>query len=358
MTEHYFLYPFGVSGTLASVPNPTQVSGTVSYQSGFPIGYQLANTAPGYLSIPRDQFNQIMFDVTGALQQLQQTGFPSWITSAANGGTSFSYALGAEVWYLGVPYRSLIAGNTDTPPTSNWSVIGANRSLYFNFATDTGSANVYVVAPDPAIAALAAGQVVQMQPAFANTGACTLNVNGLGAKPIKTLQNQDPTAGMIIPSGMFQFEYNAVTSAWVIQNPALGTAAYQNTGTATGNVIQWGGADAYPAGVGSLITGIISGTAGATGKLVIPAVGITIQWAIQTGGVNSGAGTAVTYGTAFSATPYFVTTSAIITSNPANFTTGTELVPAVRSVTSTGFTAYPGGTAWSGSFYYLAIGPT
>lgn len=250
MTEHYFLYSFGVDGTLASVPNPTQVSGTVSYQAGFPIGYQLSNVAPGYLSIPRDQFNQILYDVTGAIQQIQQTGFPSFITSAANGGSPYSYALGAEVWYSGVPYRSLLAGNTDTPPTANWQVIGQNRSLYYNWAADTGSANHIIIAPNPALASLTDGAVVNARPAFGISGACDLNVNGLGAVAIKTLANADPVTGMIIPSGQYQFVYNGTTGFWVLQNPSLGSAAYLTAGTDANNVLQLTSGGVIPNGLG------------------------------------------------------------------------------------------------------------
>lgn len=131
MAEHYFLFPFAVSGNVAPVPNPTQVAGTVSYQSGFPVGYELPNTNPGYLSIPRDQFNQLMNDITAAMQAVQQRGFASWITSAANGGTPFPYAAGAQVWGPdNNPYQSLINNNTDTPPSSNWTPVVYNASPF------------------------------------------------------------------------------------------------------------------------------------------------------------------------------------------------------------------------------------
>lgn len=372
MAEHYFLYPFGINGNLLAIPNPTQVSGSVSYQAGFPIGYELANTAPGYLPIPRNQFNQLMFDATGAIQQLQQTGFPSWITSAANGGSPFAYGLGAQVWQGGIPYRSLIANNTDTPPTANWAVIGQNTFLYFNFAADTGSANNYVTAPNPAIPSLAAGQVVQLQPQFANTGACNLNVNGLGAVSIKTLANVDPLAGMIIPSGMYQLEYNAVTNAWVLQNPTLGSAAYVNTGTSSGQVplnsqlgtaayLNVGTATAnivqlistgLPAVSGQNLTNLPaqftaawtgSGTGFPGGKIVLGS--ITIQCGTK---VVSGT-TAVTFPTAFSGTPVVVAFPG--GSYPPQTTT---TVPSVGSVSSTGFSML----AFTTPGYWIAIGPT
>ena len=50
--------------------------------------------------------------------------------------------------------------------------------------TDTGTANAYVIAPATSIGAYANGQTFSFLPANANTGASTLNVNGLGSKNI------------------------------------------------------------------------------------------------------------------------------------------------------------------------------
>ena len=332
MAEKYFLYPFGVDGNLLAIPDPTQISGAVSYQQGFPIGYEEANTSPGYLPIPRDQFNQLMFDVTSALQQIQQTGFPSFITSAANGGSPFSYAIGAEVWSAGVPYRSLIAGNTDTPPTSNWEIIGQNRSLYFNYAVDTGTTNNYVIAPDPAMLSYVGGNVIELRPAFANTGACNVNVSGLGLVNIKTLQNQDPAAGMIIPAGIYSLVYNDNTGCFVLQNPSLGTAAYVNTGV---------GASQVPLN-SNLGTAAYQNMATSSGKVVLG--GTTIQWGSVT--ITS---TAVpqtySFPTAFSGIPNVV----------ATINTYAVVVNQPTPPTATQFTLEATGGS---TLYWQAIGPT
>lgn len=125
MTTKYFKYLFGTAGDRASVPNPTQLDGTVSYQSGFPVGYQLDYSDPASLNIPRDQFNQILYDVTLAVQQVQQNGFPEFITTAMNGGTAYGYSINACVYQPadGNNYTSLINSNTDVPPSVNWRLI-------------------------------------------------------------------------------------------------------------------------------------------------------------------------------------------------------------------------------------------
>jgi len=52
------------------------------------------------------------------------------------------------------------------------------------------------VAPSPSIADYAAGQIVLLRPANANTGASTLAVNSLAAKSIKILDGSDPASGL------------------------------------------------------------------------------------------------------------------------------------------------------------------
>lgn len=62
---------------------------------------------------------------------------------------------------------------------------GTQRStLKSDYVADTGSANVYAIAPSPAITAYAVGQEFTFKAAHANTSTSTLNVNGLGAKSI------------------------------------------------------------------------------------------------------------------------------------------------------------------------------
>jgi len=146
MAEKYFVYPFGQAGTLTAIPDPTQVSGSVSYQSGFPILYQTALGSGGY-PIPRDQFNQLMNDITGALQQIQQTGFPSWISSSANDGSPYAYSIGNQVWSAGVSYVSLANANIDMPPSSKWLAISYGSTPAVSFSTGDVVATFNNVAP-------------------------------------------------------------------------------------------------------------------------------------------------------------------------------------------------------------------
>ena len=64
-------------------------------------------------------------------------------------------------------------------------------------ATDTGTANTYVIALTPAITAYAAGQEITFKAGAASTTASTLNVNTLGVKALKKLHDQDIASGDI-----------------------------------------------------------------------------------------------------------------------------------------------------------------
>ena len=95
----------------------------------------------------------------------------------------------------------------------------ANATRYINYATDTGSANAYVIAPDPAISAYSAGQVVTLSPINANTGACTIAISGLATKNIKTQSGANPSAATMLAGGMYFLEYNGTN--FILQNPSF-----------------------------------------------------------------------------------------------------------------------------------------
>ena len=71
------------------------------------------------------------------------------------------------------------------------------------YAVDTASNDTYLAQID-GIDSYDAGLFVLLNPVTDNTGACTLNINGLGAKSLKTVLGQDPgnnhiDAAQIVP---------------------------------------------------------------------------------------------------------------------------------------------------------------
>jgi len=65
------------------------------------------------------------------------------------------------------------------------------------YAADTGAADAYAIALDPALDTYITGMPIFFKAANANTGASTLDINGLGTKTIKKSTDADLVAGDI-----------------------------------------------------------------------------------------------------------------------------------------------------------------
>lgn len=122
----FFRFLFGQDGDRSAVPQATQPDGSVSYQQGFGPDYARDQaTDPLAKDIPRNQMNQLLYDLTVAARQFQTFGAWPFITAAENGGVAFQYAKNARVlWTDGEVYVSLIANNTDPDPSAsaNWAL--------------------------------------------------------------------------------------------------------------------------------------------------------------------------------------------------------------------------------------------
>jgi microcystin-dependent protein len=127
----FFVYPFAVAGDKTAIPEPTQGSGSVSYNEGWGPDYGLdLDTDPNALPIPRDQTNQLYYDITDAIRQYQTHGTPDFITTADNLGSAFAYDLYAYVRYddgSGFKiYENQVQGNTALPSDPSWQVVSGN----------------------------------------------------------------------------------------------------------------------------------------------------------------------------------------------------------------------------------------
>ncbi len=129
LASKFFRFAFGVSGDKVAVPDDLDPSGYVSYEEGFPPDYELPKTDPSRKPVPRDETNQIYYDLSSAIQQYQKYSVPEFITSTDNGGVAFSYSLGVRVMYTADAgatwniYRSISAANTALPTDATKWVI-------------------------------------------------------------------------------------------------------------------------------------------------------------------------------------------------------------------------------------------
>jgi hypothetical protein len=75
------------------------------------------------------------------------------------------------------------------------SVINDSASGWANAANDTGGANAYAVTLTPPPSGYVSGFLISMLPANSNTGASTININGLGSVSILNI----PSSALLFP---------------------------------------------------------------------------------------------------------------------------------------------------------------
>ena len=87
------------------------------------------------------------------------------------------------------------------------------------FLADTGAADVYVVAMQKTATSYTDGMSFTMKVSATNTGACTVNVDGIGAKAIKLANTTDPTAGDLTVGDLVAMTYDADAGYFRILTP-------------------------------------------------------------------------------------------------------------------------------------------
>ena len=89
---------------------------------------------------------------------------------------------------------------------ANWEELMKSSHIY---AADAEASDTYVVTLAPAPTAYANGMILNIKVNTANTGACTLNANALGAIAIKKYHDQDPETGDIEANQILTVVYNS-----------------------------------------------------------------------------------------------------------------------------------------------------
>jgi hypothetical protein len=107
-----FVVPFASTGDKTVTPDATDPAGAISYSQGWGSQYQLPDTDPSYRPVGRQEMNGVLFDVTGAIAELQTLGFPIWVPVA---GLVSPYEINAYVRHNNVVYRNTIANNSAAP---------------------------------------------------------------------------------------------------------------------------------------------------------------------------------------------------------------------------------------------------
>lgn len=131
-------------------------------------------------------------------------------------------------WTAGYPIGQVwnVIVNAGMTPGLN-SLLDLSRAIQsgkLNFAVAGGSANALTATLTPATATLTDGMQARLRVANVNSGAATANINGTGAKAIKTLGGADLVAGDL--TGDLTLVYNAALDVWVLASLPKGVGPY------------------------------------------------------------------------------------------------------------------------------------
>lgn len=211
----FFGIPFATSGDKATIPEAVQPSGAISFTQGFGPDYERdPATDPLAKRVPRDETNELYFQITNAIRALQLLGVPEWF-DVDDAGNDVSYPIAARVRHNDIVWSSTSAANTSEPGVANWTrddafsvaaleasvaevvagtlatklitprrlAAGVQRSAWL-YGTQAGTAGAATLTLAPAITAYEAGQVYRFVATANFTAGATINVNGLGAQGI------------------------------------------------------------------------------------------------------------------------------------------------------------------------------
>jgi len=105
------------------------------------------------------------------------------------------------------------------------------------FGVTGGSGNAYTVTLSPAPSAYVDGMGVVIRANRDNTGAATLNVNGLGAKSIKRANGLDLAPGMLKSGGIYTLRYSAAAGNFMLQGEGGDVTLARGTATSSSTVL-------------------------------------------------------------------------------------------------------------------------
>lgn len=123
--------------------------------------------------------------------------------------------------------------------TINFSVTDFQEATATYGASVVGT-DAYAIAPTPALAGYTDGQTFRVKWDVANTGAATLAVSALAAKPISKGNDVALETGDLVAGGtgilIYKANWNTGSGAWLLSTPSSATMSTANSNTLTGGV--------------------------------------------------------------------------------------------------------------------------
>lgn len=126
-----FKVPFATQGDRTSIPNEVQADGAVSYTQGYGYDYERDQVSdPAAKDIEREKMNGIFHDITEAVGEIQNYGFPKWAEEGK------PYPIRAIVYHKNKVWQSKVENNEVEPLAgTQWAELKADLTA--------GDINVY-----------------------------------------------------------------------------------------------------------------------------------------------------------------------------------------------------------------------
>ena len=99
-----------------------------------------------------------------------------------------------------------------------------DNTNHVKYAADTGTADAKVITINPAPTSYLEGTAIAFKNATQNTGAATININGLGAKPILKSNGNPLTSGGLKANSIYTVRYNGTSFILQGEGGEYGTA--------------------------------------------------------------------------------------------------------------------------------------
>lgn len=213
---------------------------------------------------------------------------PSWLTVAGSPITS-SGTLAISV--ASAQTAGQVIGTCGTATTFTPCQLGTSDVTPQQFAVDSGAVNAYVITLAPVVPALTTGVSVFFNTANANTGASTLNVNGLGVKNLTKKGATALVSGDILASpAIYEVRYDG--TQWEVLNPSTSAGGGTVTSIATTSPIT--GGTITTTGTIACATCVTSAASLTSGQLMTGAGGQGSQVGNLSGDVTTAGSTATT----------------------------------------------------------------
>lgn len=230
MTTSQFLAINNFSTTVAAPVAPSDTTIVLSSSVGLPtipVGDKMPITLNDAVT---GQLYEICYvtAITGASLTVERAQEGTAALAWAVGDFAFvcSFTANTGAASTGNPSKTfMVAPATDAAHAVNLAQL---NGLSNNFGTDSGAADAYVISLGTPETALTDGLIIYFKAANSNTGASTLNLDGLGIRPFTSEGNVAMGLGQIIAGVMYSAIYSTSDSAWFVLSQTGGSVGAAN----------------------------------------------------------------------------------------------------------------------------------